>query len=167
MPEKRVFLSLGSNLGDRKQNLENAMAAIEREQIRIVTRSSVYETEPQDVTDQPWFLNMVIECATRCFPLQLLAIVLRIERELGRVREKSVRRGPRPIDIDILLFGEVVLYTPELSVPHPRMLDRRFVLEPLLEIDPALKHPQTKEPLGRSLFQLRGQRVRKWETQGD
>jgi 2-amino-4-hydroxy-6-hydroxymethyldihydropteridine diphosphokinase len=167
MPEKRVFLSLGSNLGDRKQNLENAIAAIEREQIRIVARSSVYETEALDVTDQPWFLNMVIECATGYFPLQLLMIVLRIERELGRVRDKSLRRGPRVIDIDILLFAEVVMDTPQLTLPHPRMLDRRFVLEPLLEIDPYLKDPKTKEPLVRSLLKLRGQRVRKCEMQGD
>lgn len=161
MPDKRVFLSLGSNIGDREQNLENAIAAIEREHIRVLARSSVYETEPQDVTDQPWFLNMVIECETRCFPLQLLAVLQRIERDLGRVRTKATPRGPRVIDIDVLLFGQLAMQTPQLTVPHPRMLERRFVLEPLLEIAPAMRYPETNEPLRGRLAKLKTQRVNK------
>lgn len=165
MSAKRVFLALGSNLGDRQANLEQAIVAIEREQIRVLARSSVYETEPQGMADQPWFLNMVVECETRHFPLQLLAILMRIERELGRVRHKSLRYGPRVIDIDMLLFGDIVMETPQLTVPHPRMLERRFVLEPLLEIAPALKHPQTRQPLVKSLASLTGQRLRKWAAE--
>jgi 2-amino-4-hydroxy-6-hydroxymethyldihydropteridine diphosphokinase len=161
MPDKRVFLGFGSNLGDRKQNLGNAIAALDREHIQLVTRSSVYETEPRDVTDQPCFLNMVVECVTRCFPLQLLSVLLRIERELGRVRGASVRRGPRIIDIDILLFGQTSIRTPQLIIPHPRMFERRFVLEPLLEIAPALRHPETNEPLSRMLEKVKDQRVYK------
>ncbi len=134
MQAKKIYLSLGSNLGDRSQNLERAIAALERENIRVKTRSSIYETEPRDVTDQPWFLNMVIECEAEYFPLQLLAILQRVERKMGRVRRGMPPRGPRLIDIDILLFGTVKMKTAKLEVPHPRMLERRFVIEPLLEI---------------------------------
>ncbi|MBV8552481.1 MAG: 2-amino-4-hydroxy-6-hydroxymethyldihydropteridine diphosphokinase [Acidobacteriaceae bacterium] len=161
MSEKRVFLALGSNLGNREQNLENAISALEREHVRVVKRSSVYETEPQDVADQPWFLNMVAECETRCFPLQLLAVLLRIERDLGRIRSNAKRRGPRVIDLDIVLYGNVVMDTPQLTVPHPRLTERRFVLEPLLEIEPDLKHPETKEPLSRFLRAVSSQKIRK------
>lgn len=162
MTAKTVFLSIGSNLGAREQNLERALAALEQQHIHVVSRSSIYETEPQDVVQQPWFLNMVVECQTNCFPLQLLAALQKIERELGRVRGAgAIRRGPRTIDIDILLFGSVVMNTPQLTIPHPRMLERRFVLEPLLEIAPNLKHPETKEPLSRSLSKVTAQKIRK------
>ncbi len=161
MPAKRVFLALGSNLGHREENLENAITALARQDIGLIARSSIYETEPQDVADQPWFLNMVIECETRCFPLQLLAVLLKIERELGRLQTNVVRRGPRIIDLDILLFGNISMQTPQLTIPHPRMSERRFVLEPLLEIAPELKHPETREPLKKSLARLSGQRLRK------
>jgi len=161
MPEKHVFLALGSNLGDREQHLEDAISSLEREHLRLIARSSLYETEPQDVGDQPWFLNMVIECETHCFPLQLLAILQRIERELGRVRASRTPKGPRTIDIDILLFGNTAMETAQLIVPHPRMLDRRFALEPLLEIAPEARHPKTQEPLRKFLFNLKGQKVQK------
>ncbi len=161
MPLKHAFLSLGSNAGERRANLDEALAALEREQIHIVARSAVYETEPQDVANQPWFLNMVVECESQYFPLQMLTVVQRIERELGRVRTGAVRRGPRIIDIDILLFGSAVLETPELTIPHPRMFERRFVLEPLLEIAPELRNPKTKEPVSRYLAAVARQRVRK------
>jgi 2-amino-4-hydroxy-6-hydroxymethyldihydropteridine diphosphokinase len=157
-----VYLSLGSNVGDRGQNLQSALEELEREQIQVVKRSSLYETEPQDVTEQPWFLNMVAECETRLFPLQLLGAIERIERGLGRVRGAgAVRRGPRTIDIDILLYANVRIDSATLTIPHPRMFDRRFVLEPLLEVAPDLRHPQTKEPLSRYLKGLAGQKARK------
>ncbi len=136
MQAKKVYLALGSNLGDRRQNLERAITALERDNIRVKARSSIYETEPRDVSDQPWFLNMVIECETEYFPLQLLGVLQRVEREMGRVRRGVPPRGPRLIDIDILLFGMVKIKTAKLEVPHPRMMERRFVLEPLLEIAP-------------------------------
>ncbi len=161
---KQAFLSLGANVGDRRKNLEEALAALEREQIRIISRSAVYETEPQDVANQPWFLNMVVECECPYFPLQLLARAERIEREFGRIRTGAVPRGPRIIDIDILLFGNAVVDTPELTIPHPRMLQRRFVLEPLLEIAPEIRHPRTKEPLSRHLAAVTGQKVKKLST---
>jgi 2-amino-4-hydroxy-6-hydroxymethyldihydropteridine diphosphokinase len=160
MNEKIVYLSLGSNLGEREDRLGQALYALEREEIAITARSSIYETEPQDVAQQPWFLNMVVECKTRALPLNLMSALLRIEREIGRVRQDHLRRGPRPIDLDILLFGNSVIETPQLTVPHPRMLQRRFVLEPLLEIAPNLRHPATREPLRDYLPATLAQQVR-------
>lgn len=161
MALKRAFLSLGSNLRDRRANLEQALAALEREQVHVVARSSIYETEPQDVANQPWFLNMVVECESRFFPHQLLAVTQRVEREMGRVRTGAPPRGPRVIDIDILLFCNAALETPELMIPHPRMFDRRFVLEPLLEIAPELRHPVTKQPVSRYLSAVALQKLTK------
>lgn len=160
MNEKTVYLSLGSNLGEREDRLGLALYALEREEISIVARSSLYETEPQDIAHQPWFLNMVVECRTRALPLQLLKQLLDIEREIGRVRHAGLRRGPRPIDLDLLLFGDAVIDMPQLTVPHPRMLQRRFVLEPLLEIAPDLRHPVTREPLRGYLPATLNQQVR-------
>lgn len=162
MALKTVYLSLGSNLGDRADNLRRACEAIEAEGMHILKRSSIYETEPQDVAGQPWFLNLALECETRYFPLQLLTVVQRIERNLGRVRgAASLRRGPRTIDIDILLFQNIVMDTPQLTIPHPRMLERRFVLEPLAEIAPDLHHPETRELITKHLSQVINQRVRR------
>ncbi|MGA8028179.1 MAG: 2-amino-4-hydroxy-6-hydroxymethyldihydropteridine diphosphokinase [Bryobacteraceae bacterium] len=160
-PVKTAYLSLGSNLGDRKQNLMRALAALEDESVHLTARSSVYETEPQDVRDQPWFLNMAVACETQCFPLQLLTTVQRIERRLGRARAGPMRKGPRVIDIDILSIGNLVMETPRLVIPHPRMLERRFVLEPLLEIAPEWRHPKTSRPLSAYLSKLAGQKARK------
>lgn len=166
MSSKKVLLSLGSNLGDREKNLAGALEALERASIHITARSSIYETAPQDVTDQPWFLNMVVECETQYFPLQLLATLQRVERAMGRVRIGAVPRGPRLIDIDILLFGTVMLKSESLTIPHPRMLERRFVLEPLLEIAPGLRDPLTKEPLSKRLSLLKNQVVKKGGDSG-
>jgi 2-amino-4-hydroxy-6-hydroxymethyldihydropteridine diphosphokinase len=160
MPEKTLYLSLGSNLGEREDRLAQALAALEREQVQIVARSSIYETEPQDIDGQPWFLNMAAECRTSLMPLQCMNLILRIEREIGRVRHAETQRGPRPIDIDILLFGHTVMDMPQLIVPHPRMLQRRFVLEPLLEIAPKLRHPVTHQPLREYLKATLNQQLR-------
>jgi 2-amino-4-hydroxy-6-hydroxymethyldihydropteridine diphosphokinase len=145
-------------MGQREENLARALALLEREQIHAIARSSVYETEPQDVAAQAWFLNIAVACETRFFPLQLLTALLRIEREMGRIRRFP--RGPRIIDIDVLLVGSAIIDTPRLTIPHPRMLDRRFVLEPLLEIAPELVHPVTKRPLGDYLSQVKAQKLR-------
>jgi len=137
---KTVYLSLGSNLGDREANLR---AALQR--LSPVRQSPIYETEPIDYLDQGWFLNMVVELHTELFPRQLLTRVQKIERELGRVR--GVPKGPRTLDIDILLYGNAVVRTPDLEVPHPRMNDRRFVLQPLADLAPDLRHPVTKRTI--------------------
>ena len=134
---KTVYLSLGSNIGDREAHLE---AAIDR--LSPVRRSAIYETEPVDYLEQRWFLNLVIEIQTALFPMQLLGRIQKLERELGRVR--GVPKGPRTLDIDILLYGDAVVRTPKLEIPHPRMTGRRFVLAPLAELAPDLRHPVTK-----------------------
>ncbi len=161
MSTERVFLSLGSNLGDRQANLEQAIAALESPQLNVTACSSIYETEPQDVTDQPWFLNMVLACQTACSPPQLLAHIHHIEQNAGRTRIGVSPRGPRIIDIDILLFGSVLMNNEELTIPHPRMMERRFVVEPLLEIAPELWDPLTGEAIAAKLAGLQGQATKK------
>lgn len=162
MSTKLAYLSLGSNLGDRRQNLERALQRLEQQEVHVTSRSAIYETEPQDVPGQAWFLNMAIECETHCFPLQLLSVLQSIEREMGRVRGAgTIRKGPRIIDIDILLFSNTVMDNGQLTIPHPRILERRFMLEPLLEIAPHLKHAQTKQPLSSYLHNVAGQKMRR------
>jgi len=138
---KTVYLSLGSNVGDREVNLLAAVERLAEAGLRIVRLSPMYETEPVDYTAQRWFLNQVAEAETGLFPMQLLARVGKIERALGRVR--TVAKGPRTIDIDILLYGKAVVRSAKLEIPHPRMHERRFVLAPLADLAPELRHPVT------------------------
>jgi 2-amino-4-hydroxy-6-hydroxymethyldihydropteridine diphosphokinase len=162
MLTRRVYLSLGSNVGDREANLRRAIELLSGEHIPVVKQSSIYETEPQDVPDQPWFYNLVAECETPCFPLQLLSILQGIEQEAGRTRGTGeVRRGPRVIDIDILLCGEVTMELPQLTIPHPRMRERRFVLQPLAEIAPELRDVRTGQLFREFLPKVVGQQTRK------
>ena len=135
----KVYLSLGSNLGDRAKNLREAIAALPKAGIDVTRISSVYETEPVDYLDQPWFVNMAAEAETELAPAALLQALRGIETQMGS--RKLIAKGPRLIDMDILLCGDKVIDTPELQVPHPRMHLRRFVLEPLAEIAPNLRHP--------------------------
>src|SRR6266849_9457353 len=135
----RVYLLLGSNLGDRAKNLQDAIAAQGKSGVQVVRVSSVYETEPLDYLDQPWFLNCAVEAETELAALDLLHALRGIETQMGS--KKLVAKGPRLLDIDILLYGNEVIDTPELQVPHPRMHLRRFVLEPLAEIAPTVQHP--------------------------
>jgi 2-amino-4-hydroxy-6-hydroxymethyldihydropteridine diphosphokinase len=134
-----VYLSLGSNLGDREANLRAAIAALTPAEVQFKQVSSIYETEPVDYLDQPWFLNCVLEVQTELEPHPLLQALRAIESQLGG--QKEFAKGPRKIDLDILLYGNETIATPELQVPHPRMLQRRFVLTPLAEIAPNLQHP--------------------------
>jgi 2-amino-4-hydroxy-6-hydroxymethyldihydropteridine diphosphokinase len=134
-----VYLSLGSNLGDRGANLEAAIAALPSANFRVQKVSSFYETEPVDYLDQPWFLNCVVEGAADSRPVALLHALRAIEAQLGS--RKAFVKGPRLLDIDILLFGDQSFNSPELQIPHPRMLGRKFVLTPLAEIAPQFQHP--------------------------
>jgi len=135
---KRVYLSLGSNIGDRAANLQSAIGELSRFG-KVAAVSSFYETEPVEFTKQPWFLNCAVSLDTEKTPSQLLRALLEIERTMGRLRTQQ--KGPRKIDIDILLFGDSSVNTATLTIPHPAMHERRFVLEPLVEIAPDARHP--------------------------
>ncbi len=154
---KTAYLSLGSNLGDRAASIERALELLGG----LVRRSAFYETEPRDLKAQPWFLNIAAEIETALFPRQLLARIARIEKDLGRRRDLD--KGPRTIDIDILLFGRFVVDTPDLVIPHPRMHERRFVLEPLAELAPDLRHPVFKKTVREMLAKVKDQVVRRQE----
>ena len=136
--KKTVYLSLGSNLGDCKANLETAISDLRKlGEARAI--SAFYETEPMELTAQPWFLNCAVALETELMPKQLLKAILAIEQRMGRRRIQP--KGPRTIDIDILLFGSSLISTKGLTAPHPAMHERRFVLEPLAEIAAEVRHP--------------------------
>jgi 2-amino-4-hydroxy-6-hydroxymethyldihydropteridine diphosphokinase len=156
---KKAYLSLGSNTGNREKNLQGAIDRLSSANLHVLRISSVYETEPMERRDQPWFLNLVAEAETSLFPLQLLQRIQRIEMELGRKRLAA--KGPRTIDIDILLYGKSVIRSEHLEVPHPRLAERRFVLEPLAELAPDLHHPETRRTVREMLSATTGQTVRK------
>ncbi len=139
MGPTRVYLSLGSNVGEREGNLRAAIAALAGVGVRAGRVSSIYETEPVDYLEQEWFLNCAVEGETELPALGLLRALRGIEERMGS--KKLIAKGPRLIDMDILLYGDEVVDTAELQVPHPRMLLRRFVLVPLVEIAPGLRHP--------------------------
>ncbi len=134
-----IYLSLGSNLGDRAANLHGAIAALDGAGVHVLRQSSFYETEPVDFLDQPWFLNCAVEAETSLSSRQLLEALQGIERTFGS--KKLVARGPRIIDLDILFYGASVIRAEGIEIPHPRMANRRFVLVPMAELAPGLRHP--------------------------
>ena len=155
---KTIYLSLGSNVGGREHNLRTAIDRLRAPDLHILRTSPVYETEPMDYTAQRWFLNLVVEAETRLFPKLLLSRIARIEHELGRVR--TVAKGTRTIDIDILLYGRAVVESATLEIPHPRMAERRFVLAPLADLVPHLRHPVTHKTVREMLDAAPVQKVR-------
>ncbi|MFC1860307.1 2-amino-4-hydroxy-6-hydroxymethyldihydropteridine diphosphokinase [Chloroflexota bacterium] len=157
-----VYLGLGSNLGSRQDNLNKASDFLSQ-RLRVDKISSVYETEPIGNINQPRFLNMVCQAHTKLSPTELLTLAKGIERKLGRIFNQP--NGPRPIDIDILFYGEQVIETPELVIPHPRLTERAFVLIPLAEIAPELVHPANSKTVKELLKAMReNQGVFKWEN---
>jgi 2-amino-4-hydroxy-6-hydroxymethyldihydropteridine diphosphokinase len=155
-----AYLGLGTNMGNRERNLDQCLDLLSQ-RMRMGKISSVYDTEPQDNINQPRFLNMVCQVFTRLAPEGLLALAKGIESKMGRVGKTG---EPRPIDIDILLYGDEKIETPELVVPHPRMKERAFVLIPLSEIAPDLVFPGSDKTIKEMALALREvQGVFKWE----
>ncbi len=142
------FLSLGSNLGNRSANLARARKLLREKGVEVLKASSVYETEPVDRLDQPWFMNQALQVRSSLAPHALLRLAQSVESAMKRV--PTVAKGPRTIDIDIVLAGDTVLDTPDLVIPHPRLACRNFVLVPLGEIAPEIRHPV----LGKTIREL-------------
>src|SRR5258708_1033651 len=143
MREKTVYLSLGSNVGEREANLRAAIDELPHAGVAVIRVSSFYETEPVDLREQPWFLNCAVEVETHFDAIMLLRALREIEAKMGS--RKLMAKGPRLIDMDILLCGAETINTKELQVPHPRMHLRRFVLVPLAEIAPEVVDPELKK----------------------
>ena len=162
MSGKIVYLGLGSNVGEREEMLQAAIDDLQSRELRILRVSSIYETEPQGRRNQRWFLNLVLEAETDLFPRQLLGRIAKIEQQLGRRR--MLANGPRTIDIDILFYGNFVVETPELSIPHPRFAERRFVLAPMVELAPELRDPVSRRTMRELLPATAGQGLRKLES---
>ncbi|MEO5925747.1 MAG: 2-amino-4-hydroxy-6-hydroxymethyldihydropteridine diphosphokinase [Bryobacteraceae bacterium] len=156
---KIAYLGLGTNLGDREENLRVAAEMLASDRLRVKRASSIFETAPRDVLDQPFFLNQVLEVETDLFPRQLFTRAKQVERKMGRVRSQP--KGPRLIDVDILLYGDSVVHVEGLEIPHAGIPARRFVLEPLAELAPEFRHPVTKRTIRQMLAEVSDQAVKR------
>ncbi|OLS01903.1 2-amino-4-hydroxy-6-hydroxymethyldihydropteridine diphosphokinase [Tissierella creatinophila] len=152
----KVYLGLGSNIGDSKRNIESALLLLSKK-VNILNKSSYYETEPVGFKDQPWFLNMVIEGETSLNPRELLDFTQSIERDMKRV--KTIVNGPRIIDVDILIYGDIKMESENLIIPHPRMHERAFVMVPMFELAPKLVINNI--PIGDIMKNFKGEEIRK------
>jgi len=152
MTLQTVFLSFGANLGNPREQIKQGIMSLNDRGVNVVTRSSWFETEPVGMEDQPWFINMVARALTSLDPYELLAVCQQVEKQVGRV--PSERFGPRHLDIDILLYGDECIESEELTIPHPRMRERQFVLGPLVEIAPELEDPVINQPYADILSRL-------------
>jgi len=157
-----AYLSLGSNLGNRERYLREALRLLASDGLSVTRVSSIYETAPRDLLEQPAFLNLAAKIETSLSPDELLGRICIVEEELGR--QRTVPKGPRTIDIDILLYGDLRLATEDLTIPHPSMHLRRFVLEPLAELAPELALPGSGHTIAALLEQVQDQEVRRVRT---
>jgi len=149
-----VYISVGSNLGDRLRNCCEGIEALCADgQVKLVARSQFYETAPVDFTNQGWFLNAAVKIQTELIPLDLMFKLQAVQKALGRTTD-DVRFGPRVLDLDIIFYDDLVLSTPELTIPHERMHKRRFVLQPICDIDPSIVHPVLGRDVKNLLDQL-------------
>ncbi len=151
-----IYIGIGSNLGDMRSNCLKAIEILETNGVKVLKRSSIYETEPWGLKDQPRFMNMAIEAETDLAPRQLLSLLKEIEDNMGRVR--TAKWGPRIIDLDILLYGDVIVKEADLEIPHPLMHERKFVLQPLSEIAPKKVHPVLGRTVGELLEEKRAKK---------
>lgn len=149
-----VYIGIGSNLGDRHKNCLRAVDLLKKSGLSVTQQSSVHETEPWGRTEQPAFLNMAVEIETRLAAIELLSLLKNIEKEMGR--QDTVRWCPRIIDLDILLYNDITLNTEALTIPHPLMHEREFVLAPLAELAEDLIHPVLKKRIGDLLKEIKG-----------
>ena len=147
-----AYIGIGSNLGNREENCQKAIALLIKKNIKITKRSSLYEIEPWGVKEQPRFINMAVEIETNLEPAELLKVIKEIENSMGR--REGIRWGPRVIDLDVLLYDDLILKTGELEIPHPAIKDREFVLKPLSEIAPDKIHPILKKSIKTLLIEL-------------
>jgi 2-amino-4-hydroxy-6-hydroxymethyldihydropteridine diphosphokinase len=160
-----VYICVGSNLGRRLENCRRGVAKLTcSETTRFVEQSNIYKTEPVDYKDQDWFINYAVKIETVLAPFALLDVIETIEHTAGRIRA-GIRYGPRVLDLDIILYEDVVMNTPRLVIPHPRMHKRRFVLKTICDIDPQIKHPVFKRSMRSLLKNLdkKGQRITEYK----
>jgi 2-amino-4-hydroxy-6-hydroxymethyldihydropteridine diphosphokinase len=157
---KKIYLGLGSNVGDREQMLQSAIDRLKAPDLVMQRISSVWETEPVGVLHQREFLNLVVEAETELFPMMLLSRIQKVELALGR-RRSGFAGGPRSIDIDVLLYGGFTVRSAKLEIPHPRMHLRRFVLAPIVELAPDLRHPALRRTMRELLSGIEGQKARR------
>jgi 2-amino-4-hydroxy-6-hydroxymethyldihydropteridine diphosphokinase len=159
-----IYLSLGSNVGGRAANLNRAIEALCEAGVRVLRCSAIYETEPVDFLDQPWFLNCVVEAETSLAPRPLLAGLQGIEALLGS--RKLIPKGPRTIDLDILFYGDAVIHEAGIEIPHPRLAERRFVLVPFAELAPEWRHPVSHKTVAELLAATKDSSiVRLWQPE--
>ena len=135
-----AYISVGSNLGNKLENCRQGIQSLTQSNARLTAQSHIYQTEPVDYKDQDWFINYAVEIETDLDPFQLMERIQKIQRKAGRTHNK-IRFGPRILDLDIILYEDVVICSPQLTIPHPRMHERRFVLQPLCDIDSTILHP--------------------------
>jgi len=165
--QKTAYLALGSNAGDRVAHIEAALGLLAEAGVAVRRRSALYETEPVGTNSRRWFVNCVVEVETELMPLGLLRAAQRIERTLGRRPSSGPQPVARSIDIDIVAYGQQVVNLPELTIPHPRMAERRFVLEPMSEAAPEWRHPISRLSAGEMLAALKdSSAVRRLPGQG-
>ncbi len=156
----RVWLGLGSNLGDRESNLRRALELLQTSDLKIERVSPIYETAPQGYLEQDWFLNLVAAAETSLAPLEVLECCEAVEARLKR--QRAIRNGPRTIDIDLLFYGDQVISNSRLKVPHPRYAERRFVLQPLADLEPGFRDPVNGRSVAKMLAAVDGQNIQRY-----